>query len=83
MRFLCVGGNHAKKQCHKKGTRIITYRDYSKFKNITFREMVGKELSSNSSRKEDFSVFNSTIKNILNRQIPLKKNTLGRMMGLL
>ena len=68
---------------HKNGPRIITYRDYSKVNNIAFREMVGKELNSNSSMKQDFSIFDSTVKNILNRQAPLKKKTLGRMMGLL
>ena len=29
---------------HKKGPRIVTYRDYSKFNNFIFREMVRKEL---------------------------------------
>ena len=61
---------------HRKGPRIVAYREYSKFNNIAFREMVGKELNSNSSMKQDFSVFNSTIKNILNRQAPLKKKYL-------
>ena len=36
---------------YKKGPRIIAYRDYSKFNNISFREMARKELNSKSARK--------------------------------
>ena len=56
----------------KLNSRIITYRDYSKFNNISFSEMVGKELSLNSAMKQNFNIFDSTIKEILNRQAPLK-----------
>ena len=43
----------------KKGPRIVTYRDYSKFNNIVFREMAGKELDSNSLMKQNFNIFDS------------------------
>ena len=68
---------------HKKGPSIITYREYSEFNNISFREMLGKELSSNSAMKQNFNIFDSTIMKILNRQAPLKKIILERMTGLL
>ena len=61
---------------HKKGPKTVTYRDYSKFNSIVFREMVGKELDSNSLMKQIFNIFYSTIKKILNRQAPLKKKYL-------
>ena len=57
----------------KKGPRIVTYRDYSKFENFSFREKVTKELSSNPLKKQDFSFFNSTVECILNEKAPLKK----------
>ena len=60
----------------KLNSRIITYRDYSKFNNISFSEMVGKELSLNSAMKQKFNIVDSTIKRILNRYAPLKKKYL-------
>ena len=68
----------------KKGPRIVTYRDYSKFDNFSFREKVTKELSSNPLKKQDFSFFNSTVECILNEKAPLKKEIFffenGRLM---
>ena len=61
---------------HKKGPRIITYRDYSKFDNHTFREKVGEELNSKPLMTEDFNTFDSTVKSILDMQAPLKKKYL-------
>ena len=61
---------------HKKGPRIITYRDYSKFDNHTFREKVGEEFNSKPLMTEDFNTFDSTVKSILDKQAPLKKKYL-------
>ena len=63
---------------HKRGPRIITYRDYSKFDNHTFREKVGEELNSKPLMKKDFKTFDSTVKSILDidKQAPLKKKYL-------
>ena len=68
---------------HKNGPRKITYRDYSKFDSIAFREVVGKELNSNSLMKQDSTIFDSILKNILNRQAPLKKKFFRANDGLL
>ena len=65
---------------HKRGPRIITYRDYNKFDNHSFREKVGEELSSKPLLKKDFNTFDSTVKSMLNKQAPLKKNTLEPAM---
>ena len=56
---------------HKKGPRIITYRDYSKFDNHVFREKVGEELNSKPLMKQNFNIFDSSVKSILNEQAPL------------
>ena len=61
---------------HKKGPRIISYRDYSKFDNHAFREKVGEELNSKPFMKQNFNTFDSTVKTILDEQAPLKKNYL-------
>ena len=61
---------------HKRGPRIITYRDNSKFDNHSFREKVGEELNTNPLMKEDFNTFDSTVKSILDKQAPLKKTYL-------
>ena len=61
---------------HKKGPRIITYRDYSKFDNHVFREKVGEELNSKPLMKQNFNIFDSSVKSILNEQAPLKKKYL-------
>ena len=66
---------------HKKGPRIITYRDYSKFDNHAFREKVGKELNSKPLMKKDFNTFDSTVKSILDEQAPLKKKYLRANNG--
>ncbi len=60
----------------KKGPRIITYRNYSKFDSHNFREKVGEELNSKPFVTEDFSTFDSTVKSILDKQAPLKKKYL-------
>ena len=65
---------------HKRGPRIITYRDYSKFDDHSFREKVGEELNSKPLMKQDFKTFDSTVKSILDKQAPLKKNTLELTM---
>ena len=52
---------------------IVTYRDYGKFNNIAFREMVRKGLNSNSSMKTNFNIFDAII---LNRQAHLRKEYL-------
>ena len=65
---------------HKKGLRIITYRDYSNFDKHAFREKVGEELNVKPLMKKDFFTFDSTVKSIPDEQAPLKKNTLGLTM---
>ena len=49
----------------KKGHRIVTYRDYSRFDDFSFREEVAEEPSSNPLKMPDFSFFGSTVKCIL------------------
>ena len=61
---------------HRKGPRIITYRDYSKFDNHACREKVGEELNSKPLMKQDFNTFDSTAKSIQDEQAPLKKKYL-------
>ena len=60
----------------KKGPRIVTYRDYNRFDNVTFREKVAEEFNSNPLTMQDFNSFNSMIKCILDKEAPLKKKYL-------
>ena len=61
---------------YQKGPRIVTYRDYNRFDNLTFREKVAEEFNSNPLTMQDFSSFNSIIKCILDKEAPLKKKCL-------
>ena len=57
----------------KKKPKIITYRDYKKFGNQIFNLKVREAIDSVTNIQTDFSLFNSTVKYILNKQAPLKQ----------
>ena len=61
---------------HKKGPKIVTYQDYHRFVDFTFREKVTEEFNSNPLTMQDFSFFNSIIKCILDKEATLKKKYL-------
>ena len=60
----------------KKGPRIVTYRDYSKFDPIKFRHDLKCILAKNNGECSVFENFNSLAKEVLNRHVPLKQKYL-------
>ena len=61
---------------HKKKPKIFTYRDYKKFDNQVFNFKVREAIGSVPNIQTDFNLFNSTVKDILNKQAPLKQKYL-------
>ena len=59
----------------KRGPRIITYRDYSKFDPLRFKEDLREQLGKNSSCREKFEVFNAIVSSVLDNHAPIKKKS--------
>ena len=56
----------------KQKPRIIKYRDYKNFNNITFRMDLLKELSLSKLKKGDFDKFKFIVNNLLESHAPMK-----------
>ena len=56
----------------KKGPRIFTYRDYSKFDPLKFRSDFQSTLAKNNEECSVFENFNSVADEVLNSHVPLK-----------
>ena len=59
----------------KRGPRIITYRDYSKFDPLRFKEDLREQLGKKSSCRENFEDFNATVLSMLDKHAPIKKKS--------
>ena len=57
----------------KKGPRIVTYRDYSKFDPIKFRNDFKRNLAKSNGECSVFENFNSVAEEVLNNHVPLKQ----------
>ena len=60
----------------KKGPRIVTYRDYSKFDPIKFRNDLKRNLAKSNAECSVFENFNSVAEAVLNNHVPLKQKYL-------
>ena len=60
----------------KKGPRIVTYRDYSKFDPIKFRSDLQSNLAKDNEEYSVFENFNSVVEEVLNNHVPLKQKYL-------
>ena len=56
----------------KKRPRIVTYRDYSKFDPVKFRDDLKSNLAKNNREYSVFDNFNSVAEEVLNNHVPLK-----------
>ena len=62
----------------KQKPRIIKYRDYKNFHNITFRTGLLKELSLSKPKKRDFDKFKFIVNNLLEYHAPMKEKYVRR-----
>ena len=62
----------------KQKARIIKYRDYKNFNNITFRMDLLKELSLSKLQKGDFDKFKFVVNNLLESHAPMKEKYIRR-----
>ena len=62
----------------KQKPRIIKYRDYKNFNNITFMMDLLKELSLSNLQKGDFDKFKFTVNNLLESHAPMKEKYIKR-----
>ena len=62
----------------KQKPRIIKYRDYKNFNNITFRMDLLKELSLSKLKKGDFDKFTFIVNNLLESHAPMKEKYIRR-----
>ena len=60
----------------KRGPRIVTYRDYSKFDPIKFRSDLKSNLAKSSEAYSEYENFNSVVEEVLNNHVPLKQKYL-------
>ena len=60
----------------KRGPRIVTNRDYSKFDPIKFRSDLRSNLAKSSEAYSEYEHFNSVIEEVLNNRVPLKQKYL-------
>ena len=60
----------------KRGPRIVTYRDYSKFDPINFRSDLKSNLAKSSEAYSEYENFNSVVEEVLNNHVPLKQKYL-------
>ena len=60
----------------KKGPRIVTYQDYSKFDPIKFRNDLKRNLAKSNAECSVFENFNSVAEEVLNNYVPLKQKYL-------
>ena len=64
-----------KTSCIKRGPRVITYRDYSKFNSSTFKENLKKELQKDNSCFENYETFSTTVQGVLDNHAPIKNKS--------
>ena len=62
----------------KQKPRIIKYRDYKNFNNITFRMDLLKELSLSKLKRGDFDKFTFIVNNLLESHAPMKEKYIRR-----
>ena len=62
----------------KQKPRIIKYKDYKNFNNITFRMDLLKELSLSKLEKGDFDEFKFIVNNLLESHAPMKEKYIRR-----
>ena len=67
----------------KQKPRIIKYRDYKNFNNITFRMDLLKELSLSKLKKGDFDKFKVIVSDLFESHAPMKENILEATKHLL
>ena len=58
---------------HKRGPKVVTYRDYNKFRNSAFTAELMGELAFSKENNTDFTDFNKITKRVLDRHAPCKK----------
>ena len=57
----------------KRGPKVITHRDYSKFSAVDFKENLVHIVSSELSEIEDYGAFQAGVMRVLNEHVPVKK----------
>ena len=60
----------------KRGPRFVTYRDYSKFDPIKFRNDLKSNLAKSSEAYSEYENFNYVVEEVLNNHVPLKQKYL-------
>lgn len=60
----------------KKGSKIIAYRNYTKFCAVDIRKDLYGQIASELQNNEDNGTFDAVIKNTINKHAPLKKKHL-------
>ena len=65
----------------KRGPKIVTYRDYSKFSAVDFKDNLVHMVSSELSETEDYGAFEAGVMRLLNEHAPIKKNQFVQTMG--
>ena len=59
-----------------RGPKIVTYRDYSKFSTVDFKDNLVHMVLSELSEIEDFGAFETGIMRVLNEHAPVKKKSI-------
>ena len=67
-----------KSNFEKQEPRVIKYRDYRNFSNELFHNVLVQELSTKDVSTDNFSGFQNTVFDILNKQAPLKEKHIRR-----
>ena len=62
----------------KQEPRIIRYRNFSKFSNEEFQNLLIQDLSERNIPNDDFKSFQNTILNLLDKHVPIKKKYIRR-----
>ena len=60
----------------KRGSKIVTYRDYSKFSAVDFKDNLVHMVSSELSEIEDHGAFEAGVIRVLNELAPVKKKSI-------
>ena len=60
----------------KRGPKIVTYRDYSKFSAVDFKQDLVHMVSSELSEIEDYGAFEAGVMHVLNEHAPVKKKSI-------
>ena len=65
----------------KRGPKIATYRDYSKFAAVDFKDNLVHMVSSKLSEIEDYGAFQAGVMRLLNEHAPVKKKSIRSNNG--